>query len=50
MFFISYEELFLSHIMRDFDHKSMHKKTLKKNIFLKMISLVPIFTDVTYHN
>lgn len=32
MFFISYEELFLSHIMRDFDHKSMHKKTLKKYI------------------
>lgn len=46
MFFISYEELFLSHIMRDFDHKSMHKKT----IILKMISLIPIFTDVTYHN
>lgn len=32
MFFISYEELFLSHIMRDFDHKSMHKKLLKKYI------------------
>lgn len=32
MFFISYEELFLSHIMCDFDHKSMHKKTLKKYI------------------
>lgn len=32
MFFISYEELFLSHIMRDFDHKSMHKKTFKKYI------------------
>lgn len=35
MFFISYEELFLSHIMRDFDHKSMHKKTLKKKYISK---------------
>lgn len=50
MFFILYEELFLLYIMCDFDYKLMYKKILKKNIFLKMISLVLIFIDVIYYN
>lgn len=50
VFYFLNEELFLLYIMCDFDYKLMYKKIFKKNIFLKMISLVLIFIDVIYYN